>query len=58
MAAVVMPFPTELTTPPVTNIYLIAIQPSKGIYRPSLYYVWLRGMSRESARMEEKANSL
>src|SRR3990172_3229066 len=30
MAAVVMPLPTELTTPPLTNMYLVAICPLAG----------------------------
>jgi hypothetical protein len=30
MAAVVMPLPTELTTPPLTNMYLVPIYPLLG----------------------------
>lgn len=39
IAAVVMPLPTELTTPPVTNMYLLANDPpSSGgsFYRPKV----------------------
>src|SRR3972149_4916509 len=55
MAAVVMPLPTELTTPPVTNIYLVPIYPpSAGPPQPDNHDTGRAGTSVKGTRREER----